>query len=122
MVRTIYQQPSAEEVTPIERVVDQLSERFPQASSMLAGDGADVLAFTSFPGAHWKQVWSNNRRSVSRRSGAGQMWWESSRTGRRCVGSSVRYSLNSTTSGQSVERYLTPGVTTKQEASCRRPR
>ena len=27
---------------------------------MLAEDGADVLAFTGFPGAHWKQVWSNN--------------------------------------------------------------
>ena len=61
MVRTIYQQPSAEEVhSQIERVVDQLSERFPHASSMLAEDGADVLAFTGFPGAHWKQVWSNN--------------------------------------------------------------
>ena len=36
MVRTIYQQPSAEEVhSQLERVVDQLSERFPQASSML---------------------------------------------------------------------------------------
>ena len=61
MVRTIYQQPSAEEVhSQLERVVDQLSERFPQASSMLAKDGADVLAFTGFPGAHWNQVWSNN--------------------------------------------------------------
>ena len=37
-----------------------MSERFPQASSMLAEAGADVLAFTGFPGAHWKQVWSNN--------------------------------------------------------------
>ncbi len=61
MVRTIYQQPSAKVVhSQLERVVDQLSERFPQASSMLAEDGADVLAFTGFPGAHWKQVWSNN--------------------------------------------------------------
>ena len=50
MVRTIYQQPSAEEVhSQIERVADQLSDRFPQASSMLAEDGADVLAFTGFP-------------------------------------------------------------------------
>ena len=57
MVRTIYQQPSAQEVhSQLEKVVDQLSERFPQASSMLAEDGAGVLAFTCFPGAHWKQV------------------------------------------------------------------
>ena len=61
MVRTIYQQPSAEEVhMQLGRVVDQLSERFPDASSMLAEAGADVLAFTGFPAAHWKQVWSNN--------------------------------------------------------------
>ena len=43
-----------------EKVVEQLAERFPQASSMLDEAGADVLAFTGFPGAHWKQVWSNN--------------------------------------------------------------
>ena len=50
MVRTIYQQPSAEEVhSQFDRVVDQLSDRFPDASSMLGEDGADVLAFTGFP-------------------------------------------------------------------------
>ena len=57
MVRTIYQQPSPQEVV-------RLAERFPQASSMLAEDGADVLAFTGFPGAHWKQVWSNNPQEL----------------------------------------------------------
>ena len=40
-------------------VVNQLSDRFPNVSSMLAGAGADVLVFTAFPGAHCKQVWSN---------------------------------------------------------------
>ena len=61
MVRTIYQQPSAEEEhSQLDRVVDQLSERFPEASLMLAEAGTDILAFTSFPGAHWKQVWSDN--------------------------------------------------------------
>ena len=60
-MRTIYQQPSAEEVhSQLDRVVDQLSERFPEASSILAEDGADILPSTSFPSAHWKQVWSNN--------------------------------------------------------------
>ena len=99
MVRTIYQQPSAEEVhSQIERVVDQLSERFPQASSMLAEDGADVLAFTGFPGAHWKQVWSNNpqerlNKEIRRRTDVVGIF-----PGRRCAGSSVQYSLNSTTS------------------------
>ncbi len=61
MVRSIYQQPSAEEVRmQLERVVDHLSDRFPDASSMLAEAGADVPAFTAFPGTCWKQVWSNN--------------------------------------------------------------
>ena len=27
---------------------------------MLAEAGTDILAFTSFPSAHWKEVWSNN--------------------------------------------------------------
>ena len=48
--------PSPQEVhSQLEKVVEQLSERFPQASSMLAEDGADVLAFTGFPGAHWSR-------------------------------------------------------------------
>jgi len=50
MVRTIYQQPSAEEVhAQLERVSDQLSDRFHDASSMLAEAGEDILAFRHFP-------------------------------------------------------------------------
>lgn len=40
-----------------ERVVGQLRDRFPDASSMLAKAGPDVLALTGFRGSHWKQVW-----------------------------------------------------------------
>ena len=44
MVRSIYQQPSAEEVhSQHERVAAQLAERFPQAASMLDEAGADIL-------------------------------------------------------------------------------
>ena len=61
MVRTVYQQPSAEEVHAQQhRVIDQLEDRFPQAASVLAEAGPDVLAFTAFPVAHWRQIWSNN--------------------------------------------------------------
>ena len=61
MVRTVYQQPSPEEVhAQVDRVIDQLGDRFSQAASVLAEAGADILAFTAFPVAHWKQVWSNN--------------------------------------------------------------
>jgi putative transposase len=61
MVRTIYQQPAADEVhAQHARVVAQLEPRFPDAAALLAEAAADILAFTSFPVAHWKQVWSNN--------------------------------------------------------------
>ncbi len=63
MVRTVYHQPSAEEVhAQMHRVIDQLEDRFPQAASMLAEAGPDVLAFTAFPFPvpHWRQIWSNN--------------------------------------------------------------
>ena len=60
-VRTIYQQPSASEVhAQHARVVEQLGARFPEAAAMLADAAEEILAFTAFPVAHWRQVWSNN--------------------------------------------------------------
>ena len=57
MIRTIYQQPSPEEVhAQHQRVVAQLEERFPEAAGRLEEAGPDILAFTAFPVAHWKQV------------------------------------------------------------------
>ena len=50
MVRTIYQQPSPQEVhAQLERVIAQLQDPFPQVASLLDEAGADVLAFSSFP-------------------------------------------------------------------------
>jgi putative transposase len=61
MVRTIYQQLSSEEVhAQHRRVVEQLQARFPMAGELLAEAGPDILAFTGFPVAHWRQIWSNN--------------------------------------------------------------
>src|SRR5213595_1802166 len=42
------------------RIVEQLQERFPEAATLLAEAGADVLAFATFPREHWRQIWSNN--------------------------------------------------------------
>ena len=61
MVRTIYQQPSPDEVhAQLDKVTDQLQNRFPQVASLLDEAGPDVLAFSNFPLAHWKKIWSNN--------------------------------------------------------------
>ena len=61
MVRTIYQQPSPQEVhAQLERVIAQLQDPFPQVASRLGEAGPDVLALSSFPVAHWKKIWSNN--------------------------------------------------------------
>ena len=57
MIRTIYRQPSPREVhAQHQRVVAQLEERFPEVAGRLEEAGEDILAFTAFPVAHWKQV------------------------------------------------------------------
>ena len=74
MVRTIYQQLSAPEVhAQHERVVAQITERFPSAAELLEGAREEILAFASFPRSHWKQIWSNNplerlNREIRRRT------------------------------------------------------
>lgn len=61
IVRSIYQQPTREEV--LERhaaAVEQLQERFPEAAEMLADASPEILAFANFPPVHWRQIRSNN--------------------------------------------------------------
>lgn len=41
-------------------VVQQLEKRFPDAAKLLDQAAGELLAFTAFPKAHWKQIWSNN--------------------------------------------------------------
>ena len=114
MVRTVYQQPSPEEVhAQLDRVIDQLENRFPQAVSVLAEAGPDILAFTAFPVAHWKQVWSNNPLE---RLNEGDKTPD--RCGRHLSEQADRASPgwapcspNSTMSGRFGRRYLTPAPT-----------
>ena len=50
MVRSIYQQPSPDEVhAQLDRVTDQLQNRFPQVASLLDEAGPDVLALLQLP-------------------------------------------------------------------------
>jgi putative transposase len=61
LVRSVFAQPDEAAVhAQFDRVLEQLPERFPAAAESLADAGPDILAFTSFPFAHWKQIWSNN--------------------------------------------------------------
>ena len=61
MVRTIFAQPDATTVCEQHaRIVAQLETRFPDAATLLEEAGPDLLAFTSFPKEHWRQLWSNN--------------------------------------------------------------
>lgn len=61
MVRSIFEQPSNEEVWAQHgRIVEQLRPRFDRAAQLLEDAAPNVLAFTSFPKEHWRRLWSNN--------------------------------------------------------------
>ena len=56
-----------------DEVTDMLADRFPKAAESMRQARTDVLAFTAFPRAHWRKIWSNNplerlNKEVKRRS------------------------------------------------------
>jgi transposase-like protein len=56
-----------------DEVTDTLEKRFPKAAESMRAARTDVLAFTAFPAAHWRKIWSNNplerlNKEVKRRS------------------------------------------------------
>ena len=118
MVRSIYQQPSAEEThSQHERVVEQLRERFPQAAVMPDEARADILAFTSFPMEHWKKIWSNNpqerlNKEIRRRADVVGIFPNRPAT-LRLVGAVLAEQNDEWIVGH---RYLTPASTTYNEA------
>jgi len=60
-VRSIFDQPDASTTREQHaRIHEQLAERFGVAAELLADAGPDILAFTTFPQAHWRQIRSNN--------------------------------------------------------------
>src|SRR4051794_6125168 len=74
LLHSVYDQPDAEAVrAQFDRVLDTLSEKLPAVAQHLDAARADVLAFTGFPKAIWRQVWSNNpqerlNREIRRRT------------------------------------------------------
>ena len=75
LVRTIFAQERPEDAwAQLERVVSQLQQgRFVDAATLLADAAPDILAYTAFPKACWRSVWSNNpqerlNREIRRRT------------------------------------------------------
>ena len=61
VMRSIFLQQDPESVRQQARqALDFLEARFPKAAETLAEAFDDLLAFTSFPREHWRQIWSNN--------------------------------------------------------------
>ena len=61
MLHSIYDQVDAKAVAAqFERVIDTLAEKLPAVADHLDQARADLLAFTPFPKAIWRQIWSNN--------------------------------------------------------------
>ena len=118
MVRTIYQQPSPQEVhAQLERVIAQLQDPFPQVASRLDEAVPDVLAFSSFPVAHWKKICSNNplerlNKEIRRRTDVVGIFPNRPAV-RRLVGAVLAEQHDEWAVGR---RYMTQEVTTFNEA------
>ncbi len=73
LVRSIFAQPDADSVkAQLVRIVKQLRPRFEAAANLL-DEAPELIAFTSFPKEHWRQILSNNpqerlNREIRRRS------------------------------------------------------
>ena len=60
-IRTVFAQPDADHVrSQLHEVTGMLQSQFPDVAAMLADAAEDLLAFTGFPQAHWRKVWSTN--------------------------------------------------------------
>jgi putative transposase len=74
LLHSVYDQPDAASVhAQFGRVLDALEEKLPQVAAHLDAARADILAFTTFPKAIWRQIWSNNpqerlNREIRRRT------------------------------------------------------
>jgi putative transposase len=74
LLHSVYDQPDAAAVhAQFDRVLDALTGKLPTVGEHLDGARADILAFTAFPKAIWRQIWSNNpqerlNREIRRRT------------------------------------------------------
>ena len=72
--RTIFAQPDAGAVADAwDQVTDQLAARFAKIGPLMDSAKTEVLAFATFPRAHWQKIWSTNpleriNKEIKRRS------------------------------------------------------
>ncbi len=60
-IRTVFAQPDAAHVTEqFDTIAGMLGRQLPKVEAMMRQAKDDLLAFTAFPQAHWRQLWSTN--------------------------------------------------------------
>jgi putative transposase len=60
-IRTIFAQPDAVHVrAQLNEITAMLAGKFPDVAAMLCDAAEDLLAFSAFPQAHWRKLWSTN--------------------------------------------------------------
>jgi putative transposase len=74
LLHSVYDQPDAASVhAQFGRVIEALEGKLPAVAAHLEAARPDILAFTAFPKAIWRQIWSNNpqerlNREIRRRT------------------------------------------------------
>jgi len=74
LLHSVYDQPDADAVhAQFDRILEALREKLANVADHLDGARGDILAFTAYPKAVWRQVWSNNpnerlNREIRRRT------------------------------------------------------
>jgi putative transposase len=61
LLHSVYDQPDTDAVhAQFDRILDALADKLPAVAQHLDAARADILAFTAFPKAAWRQIWSTN--------------------------------------------------------------